>query len=823
MHRSRRSIFEVLENRTLLAVTPLDIGQFKGRPGQFGSINGTALFTTTDFPNGQLLWATDGTAQGTRLVKDLDTAPSTGGQWFINGRDNALAVGNTFYFTGVDNAHGRELWASDGTPAGTRMLADLARGEADSNPEGFVALGNQLLFTANKQLWRTDGTAAGTRMLLDADPLGHEQPERMAVRGSFAYFTVYPGGDPHIGVNNTGGLWRTDGTARGTVLVRDVSPQPFDPIGAVPSRSHLINVGNTLYFTANDGTNGFELWRSDGTKKGTVMVRDLMTGGATPALDGSYPSNLTDVNGTLYFSAVGFLWKTDGTRGGTMKLKTVAQPRGFVNVNGSLYFVSQENLWKSDGTRAGTRRVAPGEVAERFGPGGVASLNGRLYFGADGGEGFELYETDGTPDRTALVYDAEPGPASSHAQVLGRAGERIIFTARGDATAAWQTYAMTVPEPHRPRDLRLASESDTGASDADRLTGESRPTVTGTAPPDALVRLFADGIEVGSTFARGGAFAIAPNVALPDGTRTLTATARDDVGRTSAVSQPLSVTIDTSGAAARFKVTSPRRLELRFSEDVRATLAPDDLTLHNMTTGETVDGSGMHVEYVNRTNTAVLTFPNMASGLTAGDYRLTVSGAGVTDAAGNAMPADAAFRFAPTGGLPVSVARGVFIVTGTSGNDAIIVRRQAGSAEMLEVGLNGTFTRHPLQQVRSVRVDAMAGDDVITFDQTNGLLKLRSSIYAGDGNDTVTGGAHRDRVYAGAGDDSIDGNGGHDVIYGDAGNDTLVGARGDDYLVGGADRDVIEGNLGTDRLIVETGIDQVMLDANDKVLTDQLA
>src|SRR5688572_23957814 len=98
MFRSHPSLFENLESRTMLAVTPLDIGQFKGRPGQFGSLGETALFTTTDFPNGQLLWATDGTPQGTRLVKDLDTAPSTGGQWFINGRDNALTVGNTFYF-----------------------------------------------------------------------------------------------------------------------------------------------------------------------------------------------------------------------------------------------------------------------------------------------------------------------------------------------------------------------------------------------------------------------------------------------------------------------------------------------------------------------------------------------------------------------------------------------------------------------------------------------------------------------------------------------------------------------------------------------------
>jgi Ca2+-binding RTX toxin-like protein len=282
------------------------------------------------------------------------------------------------------------------------------------------------------------------------------------------------------------------------------------------------------------------------------------------------------------------------------------------------------------------------------------------------------------------------------------------------------------------------------------------------------------------------------------------------------------VTIDTSGAAARFEVVSPQRLELRFTEDVRRTLSVDDLTLQNLTSGQTYDASGFAMEYVNRTHTAVLAFPDMTGGLPFGDYRLTVRGAGVTDAAGNAMAADAVFRFAPIAAPAVNVARGVFIVTGTAGDDTIVVRRQRGNAEMLEVGLNGAFARHALRQISSIRIDALAGDDAVTFDQSNGTLKFRSSIYAGDGNDTVTGGAHRDRVYAGAGDDRVDGGGGHDVIYGGDGNDVLVGARGNDYLVGGMGRDVVEGNLGTDRLIVETGIDRVTLDADDKVVTEQL-
>ena len=63
-------------------------------------------------------------------------------------------------------------------------------------------------------------------------------------------------------------------------------------------------VGSTLYFRATDGTNGYELWKSDGTASGTVMVKDINSGSGD-----SSPSSLTAVGNTLYFQA------DDGTNG----------------------------------------------------------------------------------------------------------------------------------------------------------------------------------------------------------------------------------------------------------------------------------------------------------------------------------------------------------------------------------------------------------------------------------------------------------------------------------------------------------------------------
>ena len=94
-------------------------------------------------------------------------------------------------------------------------------------------------------------------------------------------------------------LWKSDGTAAGTVLVKDIDPAGEARTSAVGNST---NVNGTLFFTANDGTHGVELWKSDGTAAGTVMVKDIIPGSRLAQL-----CRLTDVNGVLEFYA------SDGT------------------------------------------------------------------------------------------------------------------------------------------------------------------------------------------------------------------------------------------------------------------------------------------------------------------------------------------------------------------------------------------------------------------------------------------------------------------------------------------------------------------------------
>jgi ELWxxDGT repeat protein len=146
-------------------------------------------------------------------------------------------------------------------------------------------------------------------------------------------------------------LWKSDGSSAGTVIVKDINPGSAN---SGPGR--LINVNGTLFFVADDGTNGQELWKSNGTSAGTVLVKDI-----NPGSGNSSPDSLTNVNGTLFFRA------SDGTNG--------------------------SELWKSDGSSAGTvivKDIYPG--ANGSNPGYLTNVNGTLFFNAtDGTNGSELW------------------------------------------------------------------------------------------------------------------------------------------------------------------------------------------------------------------------------------------------------------------------------------------------------------------------------------------------------------------------------------------------------------------------------------------------
>ena len=89
------------------------------------------------------------------------------------------------------------------------------------------------------------------------------------------------------------------------------------------SPQNFTNVNNTVFFNATDPVNGVELWKSDGTAAGTALVKNI-----NPAAGSSFPQLLTNVNGTLFFLATDGtngieLWKSDGSTAGTVLVKDI--------------------------------------------------------------------------------------------------------------------------------------------------------------------------------------------------------------------------------------------------------------------------------------------------------------------------------------------------------------------------------------------------------------------------------------------------------------------------------------------------------------------
>jgi ELWxxDGT repeat protein len=422
-------------------------GFSSSEPINLTNVNGTIYFTDTDGVHGQELWKSDGTAAGTMMVKDINPNPSNPAP------SNLTNVNGTLYFTDNDGVHGQELWKSDGTAAGTMMVKDILPGLSGSSPINLTALNNTLLFSADdaihgRELWKSDGTADGTVLVMDINPLVDVSPSSRPryltdVNGTL-FFTAT---DTAHGSD----LWKSDGTAAGTVLVKDFNSGTLFPRGLYPT--NLTNVNGTLFFSADDGVNGRELWKSDGTDAGTVMVKDIFPGthlysAFTSVPNESDPRDLTNVNGTLFFTADDGLhgrevWKSDGTAAGTVLVKDVNPagangsnyPSELTNVNGTIFFEADDGvhgreLWKSDGSAVGTVLVLDINPGSSGSAGyGLTNVNGTLFFTAYNGQpGADLWKSDGTAAGTVLVKDVNPGTALIQPVNLTNVNGTLFFT-----------------------------------------------------------------------------------------------------------------------------------------------------------------------------------------------------------------------------------------------------------------------------------------------------------------------------------------------------------------------------------------------------------
>ena len=406
---------------------------------------GNRIFFSADSASGSSqLWVSDGTTGGTHLVKAI--SPS--------GNDDVLyivAFGDSVMFRANDDVHGFELWISDGTESGTHMVADINPVDADySDPVNLYYWNGAVYFAADdgmngKELWKSDGTTIGTVLLENINPgNGNSYPGEFSALGSQLLFTAQ---DDTYGVE----LWATDGTVGGAHRVKDINPTG----DSYPYR--LVKSGNIIFFMADTDDNGTELWKSDGTEGGTALVADLMPGSQSGNISGN---TLTAFNGGVVFRRVdggtngSELWRSDGTAAGTLIVKDInpgashAVPAGLSVMGSYVYFSANDGivgteLWRSDGTAAGTELVKDiyegGDSDGGAGPigtSGIVSNGVHAYFFAEapdgvGGTAQEIWRTDGTTAGTVQIgvagLNSQSFCDSCNTPGIFIAGNRVFF------------------------------------------------------------------------------------------------------------------------------------------------------------------------------------------------------------------------------------------------------------------------------------------------------------------------------------------------------------------------------------------------------------
>jgi ELWxxDGT repeat protein len=464
------------------------------------------------------LWVTDGTAGGTRQL------PCPG----LCGGMQLISAGNLFYYT-PDSGGELQLWRSDGTTAGTFEVSDDIGGDLAN--QQFGALGGVLYFTTyaliavpnhyDKQLWRSDGTTAGTSLVASCGELpDFLQQDFLAAAGGKLFFLAPNGAGTD--------LWVSDGTSAGTaplgltglrfsglttlgsrlffiangasqspqIWVSDGTKAGTRKLGTFTSVGWLEAGGSSLYFTADDGKHGTQIWVSDGTPAGTRQAtaapsgfqfplpsdqsevvkttdgfevvggklvflgtppqgREALwsapTGGAGSLVEvcrdrcGGFDSggHLVKVGERVLFTNSGstVLGVTDGTASGTRLLQQICGGSfcdpALALAGGALYFAVTENgfdqhLWRTDGTPAGTRRFADPLLDDTNQPAPV-ELHGKVFFVAadpftNQGLQDELWMSDGTAAGTRQLTD-DSGPRSSSPVNLTAAGDGVFLDA----------------------------------------------------------------------------------------------------------------------------------------------------------------------------------------------------------------------------------------------------------------------------------------------------------------------------------------------------------------------------------------------------------
>jgi len=472
-------------------VADLQVGPVSQSSSPFGFVAfaGEVYFTARNEAVGMELWATDGTAQGTRLVADF--CPGSCDSWavvvgrtedhlFLRVDDGAsgdelwslgaggtpvrlgdlcpgacdgvlfatTVLGGRLFFQGTDGVSGLELWASDGTVAGTHQVRDICPGPCDAAPSRLTPWGDQLYFAAEdgvagRELWASDGTAAGTRLVADLCPGCDADPRALTVFEDRLYFGA---DDGEVGREP----WVTDGTAAGTARLADLRQGFHNTEGMVlPNSSDpqaFFAALDTLYVKGDCSNGGLCAWKESGNA--WVPATELFPAGTNHGIFEAleHQGELFFTTGRDFGTDGDRLWATDGTPAGTRLVfsallalrELTPTPDGILFTASAEVFGEISNtLWFSDGASEGTSegavplglRTSGGSID--FPRGLVSTPQGVFFQARQGSFRAEPWVTDGTEEGTGQLLDLAPATPSSRLTPYFGVGKRLLFAASG--------------------------------------------------------------------------------------------------------------------------------------------------------------------------------------------------------------------------------------------------------------------------------------------------------------------------------------------------------------------------------------------------------
>jgi ELWxxDGT repeat protein len=807
-----RHFIDGLERRRLLAnVTSLIIGDTRFFSGEIDGING--------------LYRSDLDGSNTSLVKTIGTKYFDA-QWLTEWHGDLYFTART----GSESFYGKELWRTDGTPQGTVLVRDIYGGAQGSDPHDLMILNDHLVFQARntsryQAIFTSDGTQAGTVQLITPPRSGYFYPgfTHLEITDHLIYAEVYNGSLSQYE------RWQSDGSTAGTVMspaaarVVEGSLRIFGSSGndqialdASGGITHVVLNGAASDF-ATSSFSGIEIHALGGDD--SVLLSDAISTSALIYGDGGL-STLRGGSGRDELRGIGQL---DG-RGGNDTLSgegTLLGGAGNDTLSGGGSSSSHiDGATVLDGGDGNDQIQAGLTPATLLGGEGNDTLTGS--YKADsifGGAGDDYLYASGGDD----TLDG----GSGHDVLSGGFGvETFIIDA--DDTVKDDDPIKVLP------DSKFVAITGTLGDDLVRVSLKDGD------PQIIVIRVNDHVVEVPvshfghlsiTTGAGNDDVAIAADVAFDpyanmidtgDGDDTIVAGAGSNIIDPGAGSDSIDGSAGTEdrltyqSSSAPISKTNAAQHQIVSGGDTDTYVDVEGIVGSYFDDVIVVDAASDTVRYLygNTGNDRItlLNTPAESPGIIYGETgvdTLTGSDHDTIHSDEDDVVLHPSASAAPQSLFTLS--GNTLTLDGTGGDDVIAVAMRKADPGKLQVSVNGEKHIYPLASIGLIVINAGDGNDTIRLDR----VAIASRIFGGGGNDVIYGSQAADRIAGGDGDDWINGAAGKDIIYGEAGDDRLFGGDDRDYLNAGSGSNLIRGGDAVDRIIRQIGLDDVKGNAGD--------